>query len=96
MTKKMQFLTNTVVKDKTAFMIRSEHRLLSLACMLGILCIWELIARLGLISSLFLPAPSLIFMTGYKMVLSGAIFHQIGSSLWRIFWGFYVVPLQEL
>jgi len=88
MTKGTQLQAETMVHDKTAFMVRSEHRLLSLACMLGLLGVWELIARLGFVSPLFLPAPSAILMTGYKMVLSGAIFRQIGASLWRIFWGF--------
>ncbi len=88
MTRDVQIPFETVVHDKTAFMVRKEHRLLSVSCMLGLVGVWELIARLGFVSPLFLPAPSSILMTGYKMVLSGAIFHQIGASLYRIFWGF--------
>lgn len=78
----------TVVYDKTAFMAWREHRLLGLLCMIALLGVWEVIARLGLVSPLFLPAPSAILKTGYEMVLSGEIFRHLGASLWRIFWGF--------
>lgn len=88
MSRDRQPLADTVVQDKTAFMIRREHRLISLVFILGLFGVWELIAQMGLVSPLFLPAPSAILATGYKMVLSGEIFHHIGASLWRIFWGF--------
>jgi len=88
MTKEVQLQAETVVHDKTVFMVRQEHRMLSLVSMLGILGVWELIARLGFVSPLFLPAPSAVIITGYKMALSGEIFRHIGASLWRIFWGF--------
>lgn len=88
MTKDTQLQTETVVHDKTAFMVRREHHLISLIFILGLFGVWELTAQRGLVSPLFLPAPSAILVTGYKMILSGEIFHHIGASLWRIFWGF--------
>ncbi|HDZ90568.1 MAG: ABC transporter permease [Deltaproteobacteria bacterium] len=88
MSEDCQARSGAVVQDKTAFMVRREHRLLSLIFILALFGVWELIVRLGLVSPLFLPAPSAILITGYKMALSGEIFRHIGASLWRIFWGF--------
>jgi len=62
--------------------------LVSFLSILFLFCLWEFIARLGFVSPLFLPAPTAILETGIKMALSGEIFHHIGASLWRIFWGF--------
>jgi hypothetical protein len=44
MTKEAQLQAETVVHDKTAFMVRQEHRMLSLVSILSILGVWELIA----------------------------------------------------
>jgi ABC-type nitrate/sulfonate/bicarbonate transport system permease component len=45
---------------------------------------WELAARTRLITSLFFPAPSTIFLTLARMVVSGELLVHLGYTLYRL------------
>ncbi len=78
-----------VVKDKTSFLVRRENKYVSWATVIVVLGVWEIVGRLGIVPSLFLPRFSAVLVSGYGMVESGEIFTHLAASLWRIGWGFF-------
>lgn len=63
---------------------------LSIIC---VLIIWELICRSGLVSSLFLPAPSQIISALIQMLTDGEIGVSLAASMYRILVGFVIGSL---
>lgn len=60
----------------------------SVAAILALLALWELICRLGIVSPLFLPAPSGIIRSLIEMTLNGEIGRSLAASISRIAAGF--------
>ncbi|MGF1666950.1 MAG: ABC transporter permease [Acidimicrobiia bacterium] len=50
--------------------------------------LWELAARIGLISTRLLPAPSEVATTIFDLAASGALAGHVTATLWRVVWGF--------
>jgi NitT/TauT family transport system permease protein len=69
---------------------RMYHVLLPFASLTGILLLWELCGRLGLLNPLFFPVPSLIFIAFFKMVADGEIQTNLSITLLRVFAGFMI------
>jgi ABC-type nitrate/sulfonate/bicarbonate transport system permease component len=67
--------------------IRLRDRILSIASPLGLLIVWELAARFGIIDTRFFPAPSSIFALLVEMLKSGELMTHTLTSLRRLFWG---------
>ena len=65
----------------------------SVALILCLLAIWELICQSGVVSSLFLPAPSAIINALLEMIADGEIGVSLAASLYRILAGFFVGSL---
>lgn len=61
---------------------------ISFAAIIFLLVIWEIICRSGLVSSLFLPAPSAIIAALGKLITGGEISRSLAASLYRIIIGF--------
>ena len=61
---------------------------ISFAAIAFLLAVWEIICSTGLISSLFLPAPSAILTALGKLITSGEISRSLTASLYRILLGF--------
>lgn len=61
---------------------------ISFAAIAFLLAVWEIICSTGLISSLFLPAPSAILTALGKLIISGEISRSLTASLYRILLGF--------
>jgi sulfonate transport system permease protein len=57
---------------------------------LGVLLLWELLARAGLLPTNWLPAPSLIAYTIYKLAAHGDLWKHVGITLGRVAIGFFV------
>lgn len=57
----------------------------SIACLL---LIWEIICRAGVVSSLFLPAPSQILHALFELVAGGEVGASLAASMYRILLGF--------
>ena len=51
---------------------------------------WEILARSGLISMLFLPPPSVVASTAWRLLLSGSLLSNISASLGRVLAGFFL------
>ncbi len=54
---------------------------------IGLLIAWEAAARLGLISSRILPAPTDVVLAGWRLALTGELWHNIGVSFLRAITG---------
>ena len=70
------------------FSERTRDRVMSIASPIGLLLVWEIAARMGLIDTRFFPAPSSIFGTFMELVRSGELQANTLASLQRLFWGF--------
>ncbi len=62
----------------------------SAASIICVLIMWELICRAGVVSSLFLPAPSQIISALITMVADGEIGMSLAASMYRILAGFVI------
>jgi ABC-type nitrate/sulfonate/bicarbonate transport system permease component len=78
------------VVDRTAFLTRPEHRALRLGALLGLLVLWEAIARAGWVPVLFLPSPVGVLVEGGEMLRSGELVGHLLASLSRLLLGFAV------
>ena len=65
----------------------------SVTSILCLLAIWELVCQSGVVSSLFLPAPSAIINALLEMIADGEIGVSLAASLYRILAGFFVGSL---
>lgn len=57
---------------------------------LAALALWQLAARAGLVSALFLPAPSILLQTAIAMFFSGELLATVGATLTRTAAGFLI------
>lgn len=76
------------VQNKVAFLERKVSKWVPVAGVLAVLAIWEAICRAGIVSALYLPAPSAIVETGWQMILSGELGRSVAASMYRIILGF--------
>lgn len=76
------------VQNRVAFLERKVGSWVSAAGILTVLAVWEGISRIGLVSDLYLPAPTSIILTGWDMILSGELIRSLVASLYRIVLGF--------
>lgn len=79
-----------VIKNRVAFLDKQVPFFTPFVGIAGIILLWELIARLGIVSSLFLPAPSVILTTGWDMLINGEIMSNLTASLYRIVIGYAI------
>ena len=69
---------------------RIWYILLPLGSLAGILLLWELCGRLGLLNPLFFPVPSLIAAAFVTMLMEGEIQANLSITLMRVFAGFLI------
>jgi len=82
-----------VVDDRTGFLRRPDHRATRVLALAGLVILWELITRTGLVPSLFLPSPIGVLAEGWDMARSGELLGHLVTSLERLAWGFAVGAL---
>ena len=75
---------------------KSYPNWVSIVSILCLLAIWELICQSGVISSLFLPAPTAIISALLQMIADGEIGVSLAASLYRILAGFFIGSLVGL
>ena len=78
------------VEDRTAFLLRREHRAVKVLTLLGLLVLWELFTRVGWVPALFLPSPLGVLRELIEMARSGQILVHVAASLRRLLLGFAV------
>ena len=75
---------------------KSYPNWVSIVSILCLLAIWELICQSGVVSSLFLPAPTAIIRALLQMIADGEIGVSLAASLYRILAGFFIGSLVGL
>ena len=75
---------------------KSYPNWVSIVSILCLLAIWELICQSGIVSSLFLPAPTAIISALLQMIADGEIGVSLAASLYRILAGFLIGSLVGL
>ena len=78
------------VENRTRFLIRHEHRGLRVLSLVGLVVLWEVVARIGWVPVLFLPSPLGVVAEGWEMVMSGELAGHLAASLKRLLLGFAV------
>jgi len=78
------------VENRTRFLIRHEHRGLRVLSLVGLVVLWEIVARIGWVPVLFLPSPLGVVAEGWEMVMSGELVGHLAASLRRLLLGFAV------
>ena len=78
---------------RTRALERREHPVARVVGLAGLLVLWELITRTGLVSSLFLPSPLGVLAEGWAMARSGQLVVHLATSLERLAWGFGIGAL---
>lgn len=63
---------------------------LGIALVLLLLVLWELAGVLKWVSPLSLPRVSSVFATLWELIASGELPRELGSSLWRMFAGYFL------
>lgn len=79
-----------MVENKMKRWQKSYSPAVSLASVAVLLLIWEGICRAGVVSSLFLPPPTLIIFSLMDMIQDGEIGVSLAASLYRILMGFFL------
>ena len=74
-------------------MEKFSARLIRIGAILAFLLLWEAIARSGWFSSILLPPPSLVAMTGFKLLTGGELLGHIWTSLGRVLLGFGIAAV---
>lgn len=72
------------------FSIDNAYQLISWLSPLVLVVLWELLARAGVISTTVLPAPSVVAVTGGRLILSGELPHHLFVSCVRAFSGLFI------
>jgi ABC-type nitrate/sulfonate/bicarbonate transport system permease component len=54
------------------------------------LCVWELVARSGVVNAVLFPPPSVVAVAVLEWVRSGQFFSDLGASLYRVVSGFAI------
>jgi sulfonate transport system permease protein len=70
--------------------ISTSDRFLGWIIPLGILLIWEVLAREGMLPPNWLPAPTVIARTIYEMAIAGDLWHHVGITVARVAVGFLI------
>src|SRR5437899_7302853 len=78
------------VTGRTRFLGRPPHRALRVLALIGLVVLWEALARAGAVPVLFLPSPVGVLREGWDMLLSGELLVHLGASLQRLAWGFVI------
>ncbi len=68
--------------------MRSSSRWLSILSPVGLLLIWEVLSRSGILDARFVPPPSVILKTLYVLTRTGELPYHVGISVQRILLGF--------
>lgn len=85
-----------MVQNRMTHWQRTYPNWVSVLSIICLLVIWEIICRSGLVSSLFLPAPSQIITSLIDMIAGGEIGSSLAASLYRILLGFALGSLLGL
>jgi len=68
--------------------LKSDLRVVSIISMVVFLTVWEAVVRVGFVTPLFLPAPSMVLEDGIRLYERGEIWLHVSASARRVLIGF--------
>lgn len=71
----------------------NRRYLLRIGSLLIFFFLWEVFCDLGLVSSLFLPAPSKVLLTFITLIMNGELIAHVKVSLYRALSGFFIAAI---
>jgi taurine transport system permease protein len=81
---------------KKDFKFTVSTKVISIISFVCFILIWEIVTRMGFIKPLFLPSPSKVINTGYKMLSDGNLVIHILASTRRVLLGFFMAMIVAL
>ncbi len=78
------------IKNKFEFMEKEIPVWVGISGMIGLILLWEIICRLGIVSALYLPSPTSILKASWVMLANGELISSAKASLYRIGMGFFI------
>ena len=75
---------------------RRWELVVSLVSFLGMLALWEVVCRMGLVEPIFLPAPSQVLLRAVKTYEQGMLIQHILASTRRVMIGFLLASLAAI
>ncbi|MEH6994802.1 ABC transporter permease [Neobacillus drentensis] len=79
-----------IVKNKAAFLEKNIPNYFSIAGVLGLLLLWQIVSKSGFVNEFTLPAPTTVLSTAGELISSGSLWPEISASLYRIGIGYAV------
>jgi NitT/TauT family transport system permease protein len=83
-------MTRIAVEDRTRFLARRDHPGWRVTAVVGLLLLWEVLARIGWVPVLFLPSPLGVVREAADMLVSGEMLVHVVASLTRLAAGFAI------
>lgn len=77
-----------LIRDRLQSWQKTYPHSVSVVSIILLLCLWEAICQCGIVSSLFLPAPTQILTALFTMISEGEVGMSLAASLYRIVIGF--------
>ena len=74
----------------TGLSAKTRERLLYLISPIGLLLLWQLLLMAGIGDRRFIPAPTDIALSFWKLAVSGELWLHVGVTLYRVFLGFVI------
>jgi ABC-type nitrate/sulfonate/bicarbonate transport system permease component len=78
------------IKNKADFLDKKYPNYVSVIGVLGILILWQIVSKSGLVNEFTLPAPTTVLMTARELVSTGTLWPEITASLYRIGMGYAI------
>jgi NitT/TauT family transport system permease protein len=76
------------VEQRAGYLVRREHGAVRVLALVGLVVLWEALARVGWVPVLFLPSPLGVLVEGWDMAVSGELWTHLAASLQRLILGF--------
>lgn len=86
----IRFETESSNDSNKKINVKSKNRILTILSPLGILIVWEVLVKIGVLDVIFFPAPTKILVTMFEMIQNGILLTDLKVSLYRIFGGFFL------
>ena len=79
-----------IIKNKAAFLDKKIPNYVSVIGVLGLLVLWQIVSKSGLVNEFTLPAPTTVLSTAWELISSGLLWPEVSASLYRIVMGYAI------
>ena len=79
-----------IIKNKAAFLDKKIPNYVSVVGVIGLLVLWQIVSKSGLVNEFTLPAPTTVLSTAWELITSGLLWPEVSASLYRIVMGYAI------